>query len=252
MIRIRVIPVLLISNNKLVKTIKFNKLTYIGDPINAVKIFNEKEVDELIVADMSATTDKRPPSFKMITELASECFMPVCYGGGITTIEEIKKIINSGVEKVAINSAASSKSSLISDAATLFGSQSVVVSIDVKKDWWGKYNVFTNGGKINTKMDPSEFAKEMENRGAGEILLNSIDRDGTFSGYDTELIQRVSQNISIPVIACGGAGKLEDFAKAVNSGASAVAAGSLFVFHGKHRAVLINFPSQKELKEIYV
>ncbi len=251
MIRIRVIPILLINNNKLIKTIKFNKATYIGDPINAVKIFNEKEVDEIIIVDMSPTIEEKNPSYKLITELASECFMPMCYGGGITTIDEIKKIINSGVEKVAINSAANSKNSLITDAANVFGSQSVVVSIDVKKNWLGKYTVFTHSGKVNTKKDPLGYAKEMENRGAGEILLNSIDRDGTFTGYDTELIQYVSQNISIPVIACGGAGKMEDFLKAVNNGASAVAAGSLFAFHGKHRAVLINFPSQEELKETF-
>ena len=247
----RVIPCLLLKNQGLVKTVKFKNPKYVGDPINAVKIFNDKEVDELIFLDISATVENRKPPFKMLTQIASECFMPFGYGGGIKTLEDIKKILHLGVEKVAVNSYAVENPAFIKSASEHFGSQSIVVSIDVKKTYPGKYEMYTNGGRIATKIDPVIFARQMEKMGAGELFLNSIDRDGTMKGYDLELIKKVSESVSIPVIACGGAGKIEDFGDAVKKGkASAVAAGSLFVFIGAYRAVLISFPAPEELQNV--
>ncbi len=247
--RIRVIPVLLLKNGGLVKTVKFKKPKYVGDPINAIKIFNEKEVDELVFLDITATNKNRKPSLKVISEIAGECFMPLCYGGGIKTIDEIKEILNIGVEKVAINTGSVADHALIKKAANLFGNQSIVVSIDVKKNIFGKYQVYTHGGKKNTKLDPASFAVQMEENGAGEILLNSIDKDGTYHGYDIELIKKVSEVVNVPVIACGGVGKISDFVDGIKmGGASAVSAGSFFVFQGDLRAVLINYPTQEEIK----
>lgn len=247
--RVRVIPALLIQKGGLVKSVKFKDHKYIGDPINAVKIFNEKEVDEIVILDISATAEKRGPNIRQIKELASEAFMPMGYGGGITKLEEIKELITIGVEKVIINTSAYNNSQLISDGAKYTGSQSIVVSIDVKKNIWGKYKVYVQNGSKNTNLDPVEYAKKMENAGAGELFLNAIDRDGTFSGYDTELIKLISAGVNIPLVAIGGGATVEDFAKAIENGASAVSAGSMFVFQGPHRAVLISYPKQQELKE---
>lgn len=247
--RIRVIPSLLIHNGGLVKSIRFKDYKYVGDPINAVKIFNEKEVDEIAVIDITATRENRPPNILQIAEIASEAFMPLSYGGGINTIEQIKKILFNGAEKVILNTAAHTNPSLITEAARLFGSQSVVVSIDAKKTLLSGYKVFINNGKTKTSFGPEAFAKKMQDAGAGEILLNSIDSDGTYTGYNLDLINSVSHNIQIPVIAIGGAGSIEDFVKAKENGASAVAAGSMFIFQRPHQAVLISYPSQKELKE---
>ena len=247
--RIRVIPSLLIHNGGLVKSIRFKDYIYVGDPINAVKIFNEKEVDEIAVIDITATRENRPPNILQIAEIASEAFMPLSYGGGINTIEQIKMILFNGAEKVILNTAAHTNPSLITEAARLFGSQSVVVSIDAKKTLLGGYKVFINNGKIKTSFEPVAFAKKMQDAGAGEILLNSIDADGTYKGYNLDLINSVSHNINIPVIAIGGAGSVDDFVKAKENGASAVAAGSMFIFQRPHQAVLISYPSQKELKE---
>ncbi len=251
MLRTRVIPCLLLKNLGLVKTIKFKDPKYIGDPINAVKIFNEKEVDELIFLDIIATVENKTPQMELISRIAGECFMPLTYGGGIRRLEDIKELFGLGIEKVAINSNAVENPNLIRNAVDYFGGQSIVVSIDVKKNSFGTYEVFTHGGTKGTNLDPVNFAIQMEEMGAGEILLNSVDNDGTMEGYDIALIKNVSESVGVPVIACGGAGKIDDFANAVNQGkASAVAAGSLFVFHGIHRAVLINFPTQEELKQL--
>ncbi|PWT72748.1 MAG: imidazole glycerol phosphate synthase subunit HisF [Bacteroidetes bacterium] len=247
--RIRVIPLLLIRKGGLVKSIKFKDHKYVGDPINAVKIFNEKEVDEIVVLDISATADKRPPDLRQIKEIASEAFMPMGYGGGITRLDEIKEMITAGVEKVVINTAAFHTPQLITDGAKYVGSQSIVVSIDVKKNIWGKYKVHVRNGSENTNLDPVEYAKKMESAGAGELLLNSIDRDGTFTGFDLELIKKVSSEVNIPVVAIGGAASVNDFSKAIEYGASAVSAGSMFVFQQPHRAVLISYPDQNELIE---
>lgn len=247
--RVRVIPALLIQKKGLVKSIQFKDHKYVGDPINAVKIFNEKEVDEIVVLDISATAEKRPPDIKQIQEIASEAFMPLGYGGGITTLDEIKKLISAGVEKVILNTAAFYHPELITEAAKYAGSQSIVVSIDVKKNFFGKYKVHINNGTKNTGIDPIEYAKKMEKARAGELLLNSIEKDGTFGGYDISLIELISSAVNIPVVAIGGAASVNDFALAVQHGASAVSAGSMFVFQRPHRAVLISYPSQKELKE---
>lgn len=247
--RIRVIPVLLIQNGGLVKSVKFKDHKYVGDPMNAVKIFNEKEVDEIAVIDISATREKRGPNIRQVSEIASEAFMPMSYGGGITRIEEIKELLYNGIEKVTLNASALERPALITEAARLFGNQSVVASIDVGKNWMGKYRVYGFNGSKNMDLDPAVFARQMEEAGAGEIFLNSIDRDGTYQGYDLALIEKVAHTVSIPVIACGGARHLADMRGAVKHGASAVAAGSLFVFKGPHRAVLINYPGQVELKQ---
>ena len=247
--RIRIIPVLLIQKGGLVKSVKFANHKYVGDPINAVKIFNDKEVDEIVILDISATTEKRGPNFSMIKELTSEAFMPLAYGGGITTLDQISTLINCGLEKIILNTSAFKNPALITEGAKKAGSQSIVVSIDVKKNIWGKYRVYIENGTDNTGMDPVTFAKQSENAGAGEIILNSIERDGTYGGYDTDLIQSVSKAVNVPVVAVGGATTVSDFNMAIQKGASAVAAGSMFVFQRPHRAVLISYPSQKELEE---
>ena len=247
--RVRVIPALLIQKGGLVKSVRFKDQKYVGDPINAVRIFNEKEVDEIVILDISATAEKRPPNIRQIREIASEAFMPLGYGGGITKLEEIKELISAGVEKVILNTSAFKNTGLIEEGAKYAGSQSIVVSMDVKKNLWGKYKVFVQNAAVNTGLDPADYAISMERAGAGEILLNAVDRDGTFSGYDTELIGMISGKVNIPVVAIGGAATVNDFARAVLSGASAVSAGSMFVFQGPHRAVLISYPGQQELKE---
>lgn len=247
--RIRVIPVLLIHRGGLIKSVKFKDYKYVGDPINAVKIFNEKEVDEIAVVDIDAGRENRGPDIKKITEIAGEAFMPMAYGGGITTIEQIRTLFYNGIEKIMLNKSAVQQPALIMEAARLFGSQSIVVSIDVKKHLLKGNRVYIENGKNNTGYGPVDFAKQMEAAGAGEILLNSIDRDGTYGGYDTALIKAVSEAVAIPVIAMGGASSVSDFKQAVDHGASAVAAGSMFVFQQPHNAVLITYPSQKVLQE---
>ena len=249
MLSTRVIPCLLLRGEGLVKTVKFRDPTYVGDPINAVRIFNDKEVDELVFLDILATVEKRPPQIDLIKDIATECFMPFGYGGGIQDVDTAKKILKMGSEKVIFNSAATNLE-LIREAADLFGSQSVVVSMDVKRGRRGKYEVFTHSGTVGTKQNPIQYAKNVEAAGAGEIFLNSIDRDGTMEGYDIELLKSVTSVVNVPVVACGGAGILRHFQEAtLKGGASAVSAGSMFVFHGPHRAVLINYPTQDELKQ---
>lgn len=247
----RIIPCLLLRDNGLVKTIKFKKSTYIGDPINAVKIFNEKEVDELVFLDIDATKNKKLPPYELIQDIATECFMPFCYGGGITSIDQIRQIIASGAEKVAINLAAFQNPTFIQEAAKVFGSSTIVVSVDYKKSLFGKQQVYVNGGKKSTGRHPVDYAKEMEQLGAGELFLNSIENDGVMTGYDIEMMRKVTDAVSIPVIACGGAGENAHFKQAFQEGkASAVAAGSVFVYQGKKRGVLISYPSSQEINEI--
>ena len=248
MLRVRVIPCLLLRNGGLVKTVRFAAATYVGDPINAVRIFNEKEVDELVFLDIGTSSD-RGPNFSLLADIASEAFMPFAYGGGISTIDQVKRLFSLGVEKVVINTAAWSNASLISEAVALAGSSSVVVSIDVLAKSRERYSVYVQGGKTDTKRDPMEYARDMQQLGAGEILLNAIHKDGTMEGYDLALLRRVAAAVTIPVVAVGGAGSLTHFRDAVASGASAVAAGSFFVFHGKHRAVLITYPGYAELEQ---
>ena len=251
MILPRVIPALLLHGQGLVKTVKFKDPTYLGDPINIVRIFNDKEVDELVFLDITATIENRPPAFEMLANITSECFMPLGYGGGIRSMEDVRKLLGIGIEKVILNTSAVETPSLIRDAADYAGSSSVVISMDIRKGFLGKHEVYTRGGRKGTGLDPVKHAVEMEKLGAGELFINSIDRDGTMQGYDIDLIRRVADAVSIPVVACGGAGKLQDLADAIKmGGASAAAAGSLFVFQGPLRGVLISYPSQNDLKMI--
>jgi cyclase len=241
---------LLSSGGGLVKTVGFKNPTYVGDPVNAVNIFNQKEVDEVIVLDITATVERRPPPFQLISEIATECFMPLTYGGGVRSLEDMERLYRSGVEKVALNTAAAEDPQLVRAAAGRFGTQAVVASIDARRKRRG-YRVCTNAGRRELRASPAEHAVEAERQGAGEILLTSIDRDGTYEGYDTELIRSVTSRVNVPVVACGGAGRIEDFRLAVDEGgASAVAAGSMVVFHGRNRAVLINFPARAELERV--
>jgi len=247
MIRPRVIPCLLLQNRGLVKTVKFKDPKYLGDPINIVRIFNDKEVDELIFLDITATIEKRRPPFEMLAKITSECFMPLGYGGGIRSLDDIKALLSLGIEKIILNAYAFEDAGFVREAAAYGGSQAVVISMDVKKNLLGRYEVFTHDGRKATGLDPVKHAVAMEKQGAGELFVNSIDRDGTMQGYDLELVRRVSSAVQIPVIACGGAGKLQDLADAIKvGGASAAAAGSMFVFQGPLRAVLISYPSPEE------
>jgi len=251
MLRTRVMPCLLIKDGRLVKTVHFKKPSYVGDPVNAIKIYNEKEVDELILLDISATIESRPPPFQLLSEVVDECFMPLTYGGGVRCLEQIRELFALGIEKVSINSYAVENPSFIQSASELFGSQSIVVSMDVKKTLLGKYTLYTNSGKKATGIDPVGFAKQMGNAGAGELLLYSMDRDGTMKGFDINLIRKVTDAVTIPVIACGGAGKVNDLGTVVSQGgASAVAMGSMVVYQKKDMGVLVNFPSKEELQRV--
>jgi imidazole glycerol-phosphate synthase subunit HisF len=246
MLRPRIIPCLLVKNGGLVKTVRFGSPKYVGDPINAVRIFNEKEVDELFVVDIDATAYNREPDYGLIKNLAAECRMPLCYGGGVKTVKQIENIVSLGVEKVAISSAAIHDSKLISDAAERVGSQSMVVVMDVKISG-GRYELHTHNGSRETGLDPAEFARTMERHGAGEVVVNTIDRDGIMKGYDLDLVALVRDAISLPLTVLGGGGSLEDIAGLIRSfGIIGAAAGSLFVFKGIYRAVLINYPSRAE------
>jgi cyclase len=237
----RVIPVLLLKKNGLVKTTKFKNSKYIGDPINAMRIFNTKEVDELVILDIMASKNKTDPDYKFIKEIVSEAFMPIGYGGGVNNLEQIKKLFQLGVDKIIINSAAVLEPDLIKKASKIYGNQSIVVSVDVKKDFWGNHKVYSYLEKKRLKIDLLQTIKNFEKLGAGEIIVNSVDNDGTMTGYDIPLIEIVSKSLDIPVIALGGVGSIEDLAKAIKHGASAVAAGSFFVFQGIHKAVLITY-----------
>ena len=247
----RVIPVLLLSGKGLVKGVQFDRHSYIGDPINTVQIFNAKDVDELIFLDITATAEGRIPSLEMIQRIADQCLMPFSVGGGIKTIKDIRDILSAGAEKVCLNTTAMEDPAIIRQTADNFGRQSIIVSIDVRPDKNGVYDVYSRCGTKKTGTDVVAMAIQMENQGAGEIMLNSIDRDGTMTGYDLPLLQQVCKSVTIPVIACGGAGTLKHLQEGINiGGASAVAAGSFFVFQGSRRAVLISYPSKLELIEI--
>lgn len=245
MSRVRVIPVLLLKQGGLYKTVKFSKPVYIGDPVNSVKIFNEKEADELVLLDYNASLDNRPIDFRKIEEIAGEAFMPMAYGGGIRSFEDAQKVFDAGFEKVVLNSILASDIGIIDKIAAVYGAQAVVAAIDVKRNWLGRYQACTHSGSRLLKQSPLAWACQLEAAGAGELLLNNIDRDGSWQGYDTDLIAELASAVHIPLVACGGAGKLEDLQQAVQAGASAVAAGSLFVFQKKGMGVLINFPSAR-------
>ena len=248
MLRTRIIPCLLLRNESLVKTVGFGKFAYIGDPVNTCRIFNELEVDELAFLDITASRERRLPNFNILQDIANECFMPLSYGGAIRCIKTAERILQIGFEKVVLNTYPFENPAFLTELASALGSQSVIVSIDVKKNLWGKYQTYSLGGTRNQKLHPVAWAKEVEDRGAGEILLTSINREGTWQGLDVELTAQVAQAVSIPVIAHGGAGAVEHVGEVVKKGhASAVALGSMVVYQGRNLGVLVNFPDKEDL-----
>ncbi len=252
MLRYRIIPTLLLHNKGLYKTVKYSikKGKYVGDPINAIKIFNDKEVDELIFLDIDASKEKRGPNFDIIKNIATECFMPVGYGGGITTIEEIKTIFQIGIEKVILNTILLEDMSLLKESSKIFGSQSIVASVDIKKNLFGKYKIYNSSKQKNINYNIESHIRDLELNGAGEIYISSVDRDGTLEGYDIELIKSIIKDIKVPVIINGGAKDINDFSQAIKEcSISAVSAGSMFVFKGPHKAVLITYPEYAELEK---
>ena len=251
MLRHRVIPCLLVKNGGLVKTRRFEDPKYVGDPINAIRIFNDKEVDELMVLDILASREGREPDYDMIELYAGECFMPLCYGGGIRDVAQAQRLFALGVEKVSIQTGAMRRPELVDELAREVGSQSVVLSVDVKRDWRGRAKLYFAATRERADRPWLEYAREMVERGAGEIVINSVDRDGVMNGYDLELVREAASALSVPVIAMGGAGTLEHIKEAARAGASALAAGSLFVFQGPHRAVLISYPRYSELEGMF-
>ena len=253
MLRPRIIPCLLVHKKGLVKTVQFDEGKYVGDPINAVKIFNEKRVDELIVLDIDATRLGEEPDLDMIRKLAAECRMPFCYGGGVKSPEQAKQIIGLGVEKVALSAAAVDDPGLVSEIASELGSQSVIVVLDVKKKRFGKgYEVWTRNGRKNSRLCPLEFSRELVDLGVGELVINSIANDGMMKGYDIPLLRKVKDSVTVPITALGGAGSLEDLKELFGQlGTMGAAAGSLFVFKGPYKAVLINYPDESERSALY-
>ena len=250
MLRTRIIPALLLRNESLVKTVRFGRFTYVGDPCNTVRIFNELEVDELVFLDIAATREGRAPNLKVLADIANECFMPLGYGGGIRSVEQAKAVFDIGFEKVVINTYAAERPEFIGELAEQYGNQAVIASIDVGKSAWRGHRVRIRSGRGRTSLEPVSWARELERRGAGEILLTSIDREGTWSGFDLDLVRSVTEAVSIPVIAQGGAGTVEHIAQVVKrAGASAVALGSMVVFQKKGMGVLVNFPDAQTLAE---
>ncbi len=246
----RVIPVLLVSDGYLVKPVKFQGDKYIGDPINAVRIFNEKQVDELVICDIDASLKGTGVNYTLIEEIASEAFMPVGYGGGVSSAAEAQRITGIGIEKVILNTSAFERPEVISEVSDALGASSTVVSIDAKKKLTGGWETYARRASRKLGMTPAEAARLAQDRGAGEVIVSSIDRESTFSGYDHKLITAVSEAVTIPVIALGGASGYDDFRPALDAGASAVAAGSMFVLNGKHRAVLITYPTPAQIRAL--
>ncbi len=252
MLRARITPSLLVHQKGLVKTVKFKDSKYVGDPINAVRIYNEKEVDELAVFDIDATVFGNDPDYILIEKLANQSRMPICYGGGVKTVEQAQKIFSLGIEKIALSSAAIHNPTLISEISKRVGSQSVIVVLDVKKKIFGGYEIYTHNGKKSSGIDPIKFAQKAQDSGAGEIIINSIDNDGMMKGFDMNLIDKIRQVITIPITVLGGAGSLNDIKKVIQEyGIIGVAAGSLFVFKGVYKAVLINYPSKLDKNKIF-
>lgn len=252
MIQARVIPCLLVRGNGLVKTKKFKDAVYVGDPVNAVRIFSDKEADEIVILDIDASREGREPNYELIAEMAGEAFMPVAYGGGVRTLEQIRRLIRSGVEKVVINTLATESTDTIRAAVEVFGSQAIVGAIDVRRKLFGGYAVMSKSGTIETKLNLQQHIQTLVEAGVGELFINDIDRDGTMQGYDLSLVRSLAK-APVPVVVCGGAGTMAHLREAVrDGGVSAVAAGSMFVFHGKHRAVLISYPKANELEKLFL
>lgn len=252
MLRPRIIPSLLIHDGGLVKTVNFKNPKYVGDPINAVKIFNEKVVDELAVFDIDASVLGKEPNYRLIENLALQSRMPLCYGGGVKTVEQAQRIFGLGIEKIALSSVVAQNPDIITEIANKVGSQSVIAVLDIKKKLLGGYEVYIHNGKKATGKDPIKFVEELQSLGAGEIIINSIDQDGVMKGYDLNLINKIREKISVPLTVLGGAGSLEDIKKVIDThGVIGVAAGSLFVFKGKYKAVLINYPNKAEKENLF-
>jgi imidazole glycerol-phosphate synthase subunit HisF len=245
-----VIPVLQVSDGYLVKTARFSKRRYVGDPVNAVKIFNDKQADELMICDIEATRRSTGPDFRFLESIASEALMPVGYGGGIRSVPDAKRILELGIEKIIVNTIMRADPAVVGEISRAVGSQSVIASVDARRDRDGTYNACIRGGRIPAGSKAADFAREAVALGAGELLVTSIDQDGTGSGYEIELIRRVAKAVSVPVVAFGGASTDADFSEALRAGASAVAAGSRFVFYGKYRAVLITYPDAKTIRSL--
>jgi cyclase len=248
MLRPRVIPVLLLKGAGLYKTVRFRDPVYVGDPLNTMRIFNDKEVDEICVLDIGGRFGQKAPQLEQIKGLAAETFMPISFGGCITVLSQVQAILKAGVEKVVLNSLAFENPDEIRRIVAYAGSSSVVVSLDVRRNWLRRYEVLTQGGTRPTRLSPVEAARYAEALGAGEVLLTSIDRDGTQEGYDVDLVGEVTRAVSVPVVACGGGGSLDHMRQVLKAGASAAAAGSMFVYQGRHRAVLISYPSPAEVE----
>ncbi len=241
----RIIPCLLIQDNYIVKTKQFKKPKYIGDPLNIVKIFNEKEVDEIVFLDITASKRRQKPNYNLIEKIASECFMPIAYGGGISSINEMKKLFRLGVEKIVLNSSLLPNMELISEASKIFGSQSIVASIDIKKTIFSRYYVWNHSNSKTTALNPIDFSRTLQEKGAGEIFINFVDKDGMQKGCDITYINQLVSSVTIPVIACGGVGKEKDICDVLQqTRVSAIAAGSFFIFQGPYNAVLISYPTQ--------
>lgn len=252
MFRPRLIPVLLLRNNGLVKTVKYGKSQYLGDPLNAVQIFNKFKTDELVILDIDASKQGRTISVDLVKEIGDEAYMPFAVGGGIDTLQKAEKLINAGAEKVVLNSVAYKNPKVITEIAEVFGNQSIIVAVDVKKGLFSGNKAFVKNGTVNTKMDPVEFAQMAVSHGAGEIMLTSIPHEGMMAGLDLDLIQEVSNAIHVPVIAHGGMYDLKHFKAGIEAGASAVAGGSFFVYSGKQKGILINYPEPDELKSLFI
>lgn len=248
MLRSRLIPCLLLDKDRLVKTARYKNPKYVGDPVNAIRIFNDKEVDELILIDITATKNKREPDFGLLERISSECFMPLCYGGGITTIEQAQRLFAIGIEKICIQTEYIKRPGFVKDLSAIFGSQSIVVSVDVKKNLFGRYQVYSAVENKAISIPIADYIKGIEENGAGEILISVIDLEGAMSGLDLNMIRKVTESTSLPIIANAGVGSVEHIIEGFKAGADAVAAGSFFVFHGPHKAVLITYPKLNEFK----
>lgn len=250
MLKHRVIPSLLLSKGELVKTQKFKMPKYVGDPLNAIRIFNDKEVDELMVLDIDASKSGLEPNYNLISNISGECFMPLCYGGGIRNMEQAKKLFSLGIEKLSIHTAAIRDLDLLTAIANSFGSQSVIASVNIRKNWRGKKKLYLSSTNALLDLSWQDHLRSLVNAGAGEVVLNAVDHDGMMAGMDLELIREAASLLPIPLIAAGGVGSLNHIKAAVQSGASAVAAGAYFVFSGPHRAVLITYPNYKALENL--
>ena len=251
MFRSRIIPCLLLKQRGFYKTTNFKNPRYLGDPINTIMLFNNKEVDEIIVLDIEASMENKAPDIEFIKKFTSECFIPLCYGGGVSTLQQVEQLFKAGIEKVSFNTTLYTNKQLIKDAVRNFGSQSIIGSVDVKKSFLNKYHTYIKSGKIKIKDDFLEYIKEVTDLDIGELVVTSIDNEGSMKGYDYNLIEKISEVTDIPFIINGGAGSLFDCVKAVDSGASAAAASSIFVYYGPLKAVLINYPTQDELNSLF-